>query len=154
MKASSTLTDHLTGLVEEHASALPGVSRRRMFGCDAFFREGTIFSLIWKTGRIGLKLTDEADHREVLSMKGAEPWSIGAKTMGNWVLVPEAFHDDVETLAKWVARAHAQAEALPNAARVKARVAKKKQAASATAAKKAPPKKTAGKRAPAKKARP
>ncbi len=125
MKSDASITAHLSALAGELAEGLPGVSRRRMFGCDAFFHDGSIFGLIWKTGRIGLKLTDEDDHKTLMAMKGSAPWAIGGKTMGAWVLVPESFHDDPETLSAWVRRAHAQAAPLPNGPKVKARVAKK-----------------------------
>ena len=61
---------------------------------------------MWKEGRIALKLPRSAG--ELLLSPGARPWSIGAKKMGAWVLVPESFHDDADALASWARRAHAE----------------------------------------------
>jgi TfoX/Sxy family transcriptional regulator of competence genes len=100
---------HLTELLEDASSKLAGVSRRRMFGCDALFVNGEIYALVWKTGRIGLKLPEPAAFDELMDMQGADPWKAGPKTMSHWVLVPEEFHEDSEELARWVRRAHSMA---------------------------------------------
>lgn len=113
----SDLKTFLLGLLEEAALPLPGVTRKKMFGCEALFAEGTIFALIWKEGRIGLKLPDPALATEAMALPGSEPWRAGGKVMGGWVLVPEAFHDDPAALARWVQRAHGLALAAPKKAK-------------------------------------
>lgn len=105
----SDFLKYLFELVEDASAPLPGVSHKRMFGCEAFFAEGTIYALIWKDDRIGLKLPDEASHAALAAMPGTTPWAPGGKRMGKWLLVPEGFHDDRAELAAWVRRAHAQA---------------------------------------------
>ena len=82
-----------------------------MFGCNCLFTdgksfEGKIFALVWKEGRIALKLPLSAG--ELLRQRGARPWTIGRKKMGAWVLLPESFHDDAELLRQWALRAHAE----------------------------------------------
>ncbi|MDB5096573.1 MAG: hypothetical protein JWM80_994 [Cyanobacteria bacterium RYN_339] len=109
----SDLDTFLLGLVEDAAMPLPGVRRKRMFGCDTLFAEDTIFALIWKEGRIGLKFPDPAVAAEAMALPGSAPWKAGEKVMGGWVMVPESFHDDPETLARWVQRSHALALAAP-----------------------------------------
>jgi DNA transformation protein len=99
--------------VEDASRDLPAVERRRMFGCDAWFAAGAIFALVWKHGRIGLKLPDPEAYAELFALPGAAPWTAGTKTMSGWVLVPEAFHDDPAALRAWVARAHRAALAAP-----------------------------------------
>lgn len=101
----------LVELVEESAAGLPAVTKRRMFGCDVFFAGERIFAVVWKTGRIGVKLPDPASHAEAMAASGAEPWRIGAKKMSSWVLVPEEWHDELETLRPWLRRAYAQVNA-------------------------------------------
>lgn len=109
-----SLLAHLSALVEDAAARLPRVSRKRMFGCDAFFAGERIFALVWKDGRIGVKLGEPADYEEMSGMTGAEPWSPNGKVvMGKWLLVPESMHDDAEALAEWLARAHRSALAAP-----------------------------------------
>ena len=108
------LNEHLSALVEETVAPFPDVTKRRMFGCDAFFARGAIFSLIWKDGRIGVKLTEPKDFATLMAEPGAEPWSPGGKMkMSGWVLAPESMHDDTDALEKWLVRAHAQAMSAP-----------------------------------------
>jgi TfoX/Sxy family transcriptional regulator of competence genes len=109
--------------LESAMSGLPGVAHKRMFGCDAFFREGTMFAMVWKEGRLAVKLPDDTAFAELKKVKGAAPWSPGGKmTMGSWLLVPASWNEDEDSLRPWVTRAHAQAT--PKAAKKKA--AKKK----------------------------
>lgn len=106
----SSLSEFLLSLLQEASESLPGVTPRRMFGCDALFADGAIFALIWKTGRIGLKIQDPGQFAELLALPGAERWAPGSTAMAHWVLVPESFHDDGELLETWVRRAHQQAK--------------------------------------------
>ena len=110
---STSLVDHLLSLLLDHTSGLEGVGRKKMFGCEAFFRDGAIFALVWKEGRIAVKLTDAALNSELAALDGTAPWSPGATKMGNWLLVPESFHDDDEVLETWVRRAWACAALAP-----------------------------------------
>lgn len=52
------------------AQSLPKVTWKRMFGCDAVFADGTIFGLIWKEGRIGLKLLNDSDFSKLRATSG------------------------------------------------------------------------------------
>jgi TfoX/Sxy family transcriptional regulator of competence genes len=104
--------DHLATLLhllERHAGPLAGVTRRKMFGCEAFFRDAAIFALIWKEGRIGLKLPVGASFDEAMALPGALPWRAGTMAMSHWVLVPESFHSAPKSLSRWVVRAHDEA---------------------------------------------
>lgn len=110
---------YLIELVEDSARGLADVSKRRMFGCDAYFTGEQIFILLWKTGRIGVRLPDPAAHEEALALEGAEPWQIGEKTMSHWVLLPEDFHDDGAALTPWIRQAHALARSGPAATKTR-----------------------------------
>lgn len=109
-KKSETLV-FLRERLEEATSSLAHVSQKRLFGCDGFFRDGTIFALVWKDGRIGLKLRDTERHAALAAFRGAVPWSpMGeGRAVSHWLLVPESFHDDDEALATWAREAHATA---------------------------------------------
>jgi TfoX/Sxy family transcriptional regulator of competence genes len=98
------LRTHLDDLTAE----LPQVAVRRMFGCDAFLAGGAIFAMVWREGRIGLRLPDEL-LPELRALPGADPWRHRDMVVRQWVLVPESFHDDPEGLAPWVRKAHAAA---------------------------------------------
>lgn len=131
----ATTFPHLCELVEESSRGLAGVAKRRMFGCDAYFVDDAIFALIWKDGRIGVKLTEAGDYSALMAIEGAEPWSVMAgKQMSSWVLVPEEMHDDSEALTPWVRKAVAQN---------RGRAAQKAAKAARTAAKTTPAKRTA-----------
>lgn len=103
----------LRGLLEDSVEGWPEVSWRRMFGCDAVFARGHIFGLVWKKDRLGLKIPDAAAYQALLDLPGAEPWTIGDKTMSRWVLVPESFHDDPDDLRLWAQRAYQAVVAMP-----------------------------------------
>ncbi len=113
---------HLVELVEDAAVGLARVSRKSMFGCEGFWAGTNVFSVIWKEGRIGLKITEPEAFETLMGLPGARSWKPGKVSMSGWVLVPEAFHDDPEALAPWVKKAHGLALKAP--ARVKKRKAK------------------------------
>lgn len=97
---------YLIELVEASTAGLKDISLRRLFGCDAFFVGEHIFVLLWKDGRIGVKLRDAGAHARLLALPGAEPWRMGGKVAANWVLVPEEMHDDSEALTPWIREAY------------------------------------------------
>jgi TfoX/Sxy family transcriptional regulator of competence genes len=146
---------YLIELVEDSARGLADVARRRMFGCDAYFTGEQIFVLLWKAGRIGVRLPDPAAHEKLLALDGAEPWQIGEKTMSHWVLVPEEFHDDAEALTPWIRQAHALARSGPTTAKPKpAKQPAAKQPAAKQPAAKQPARQPAAKQPAAKKPAP
>lgn len=114
-------------MVELTALRLQAVTHRKMFGCDAWFSRGQIFSLIWKTGRVAVRLPEDAAYGDAMGLSGAEAWSVAAKMkpMAHWVLLPEGYNDDDEEVGIWVKRAHQLAKpavkAKPAAKKKKAR---------------------------------
>jgi len=104
---------YLCSLLEEASSELEHVTRRGMFGGEAFFAGGKIYAFVPRIGRIGLKLPEAAAYKEMLARPGAEAWCPGAQHMSHWVLIPEAFHDDPDLLERWVRRAHQLALSRP-----------------------------------------
>lgn len=107
-------------LLDAASEHLPRVAPKQMFGCRALFADGTIFALVWKTGRVAVKLTVESDYAQLMRQPGAAPWTAGTMKMSGWVMVPSAWHDDEAKLKPWVDKAHAQALSAPK------RAAKKK----------------------------
>src|SRR5687768_13429353 len=97
-----SLDSHLKEMIDDASRGLASVTERRMFGCDAWFANGNIYSLVWD-GRIAVKITDGKQFDELRTQTGAEPWNPMKKTaMAHWILVPESFHDDEEMLSIWV----------------------------------------------------
>lgn len=103
-----TLLLELRSRLDDATGGLPGVSVQRMFGCDAFLARGAIFAMVWRDGRIGLRLPDDL-LPELRALPGADPWRHRDMVVRQWVLVPESFHDDPEGLSPWVRKAHAAA---------------------------------------------
>jgi TfoX/Sxy family transcriptional regulator of competence genes len=103
-----TLLLELRSRLDDLTTGLPQVTVRRMFGCDAFLACGAIFAMVWREGRIGLRLPD-ALLPELRALPGADPWRHREMVVRQWVLVPESFHDDPDGLAPWVRKAHAAA---------------------------------------------
>ncbi|HSP20425.1 MAG TPA: TfoX/Sxy family protein [Myxococcaceae bacterium] len=129
--------------LETLTADLPRVTMRRMFGCDAFLAGGAIFAMVWREGRIGLRLPD-ALLPELRALPGADPWRHRDMVVRQWVLVPESFHDDPHGLDPWVRKAHAAAlQRGPASTRAKA----------APAAARRPKRKKAAGRSPARKTR-
>lgn len=102
--------DELAAVLDAAANGLAGVSKKRMFGCDGLFASGNIFGLVWKLGRIGVRLPNEIAYAEAMKMPGASPWVAGTMTMSHWVLLPAVMHGDGLRLGAWVRRAHALAQ--------------------------------------------
>jgi len=98
----------LRSRLDDLTADLPQVTVRRMFGCDAFLARGAIFAMVWREGRIGLRLPDEL-LAELRALPGADSWRHRDMVVRQWVLVPESFHDDSDSLASWVRKAHAAA---------------------------------------------
>lgn len=111
---ASTQREKLLEVLRTASADLPDVIEKKMFGCEALFTTGGIFALLWKTGRIGLKLTDEKRYAALASQKGAEPWAPGAKVMRGWVLVAPKL-EEPKALAPWLAEAHAMASDVKSA---------------------------------------
>ena len=95
----------LLPLLEEACEALPH-TRRAMFGGHGFFAPtGGMFAAIVDDG-IALKFADETTRAE-LESSGGHAWKYAEKmTMKEWILVPERFYDEPQTLAEWARRAH------------------------------------------------
>ena len=111
-------------LLEDACARLAHTTRAMFGGHGLFAPNGGMFAGIVDDDRIVLKLARDPERAELLSEGGA-PWVYDGKTtMKDWIVVPDRFYDEPETLAAWAKRAHAIA----------------------------PPKKAKGAKAPAKKA--
>jgi TfoX/Sxy family transcriptional regulator of competence genes len=133
--------EELGAALDRAAAGLMGVTKKRMFGCDGLFANGNVFGLVWKEGRIGVRLPNEIAYAEAMKMPGSSPWQAGTMTMSHWVLVPEVFHADASRLGAWVRRAHALAYSAPKRpVAAAAKVLKPAKTAKKKAAKRAPKK--------------
>lgn len=117
-----TARAELLQLLRTSTASLPDVIEKKMFGCEAFFTMGTIFALVWKTGRIALKLPALDRYQALASQKGAEPWTAGTKVMSGWILVPPKL-EEPRALAPWLKEAHAFAGVAIAPPRAKKKVA-------------------------------
>ena len=93
-------------ILNSATEGLSKISSKKMFGCHAIWADGNVFALVWKHGRIGVKLPEEARYEKLMSLSGAEPWKAGPMKMAHWVLVPESFHSKSAELKNWASQAH------------------------------------------------
>jgi hypothetical protein len=92
--------------VEEHLLQWQGVAKRKIFGHDGFYVEGRLFAFVGDRG-IVLK-PPVAERAAVRALDGADGWSPdpGAdRGKANWITVPCADEDAVETLLPYLAHA-------------------------------------------------
>ena len=111
--AESPDLSRLKALFDGAMAGLDGVVAKRLFGCDGYFVGGNIFGLVWKEGRLGLRLDDEAAYAELAGTIGAEPWAVSGRVMRHWVLLPQAWHAQPAKLRAWSKRAWTGAVAKP-----------------------------------------
>lgn len=105
-------TAELEGILTSITADFSNVTAKKMFGCHALWAKGNVFALVWKHGRIGLKLPDDASYSELIGVTGSEPWKAGPMKMAHWVLVPESFHTKLTHLKSWATKAHDQCSVL------------------------------------------
>lgn len=110
---SKELITELENILNTVAAGFPKVAGKKMFGCHALWANGAVFALVWKTGCIGVKLTEPGEYNKLLSTSGAAPWKAGSMTMSHWVLVPESYHGKKAELGGWLKKAHAVALTAP-----------------------------------------
>lgn len=105
-KASKEEIAALEAIINLAAVGLAKTKAKRMFGCHALFANDAVFGLVWKEGRIGVRLPREIEFTKLMAFSGASPWKAGSMTMSHWVLVPPTMHKEKSKLAKWVGLAH------------------------------------------------
>jgi hypothetical protein len=112
-EASSMELTRLKAAWDGALAGLENVHPKRLFGCDAWFAGGNIFALVWKEGRLGLRLSDPELYAEAMGLPGAEAWVMDEGPVKHWVLLPQAWHEQTPTLRFWGRKAHALAQARP-----------------------------------------
>ena len=92
---------------EELFSVVPDTNIKKMFGGIGAFRQGVMYALALKDGRISLK----ADEETIAEFKaeGCEEWSHERKDgkrvyMGYWY-IPERLTDDPDEMSTWAMKA-------------------------------------------------
>jgi TfoX/Sxy family transcriptional regulator of competence genes len=104
MTSKKVSVEEMTRLKATFDGAMAGlrdVEPKRLFGCDGYFVNGNIFGLVWKEGRLGLRLSDTSKQAEVLALPGAGPWKAGPMVMRHWVLLPPDWHRKPAVLKLW-----------------------------------------------------
>lgn len=100
---------------------------KRMFGGHGFFVPGgAMFAGIVHDDRIVLKFAYGSARDELIAV-GGHPWTYEGRdktaTMHQWIVVPDAFYDDTDTLHSWLVRAYDLAP--PNPSNSKAKTARR-----------------------------
>jgi hypothetical protein len=91
-----------------------GVMSKRMFGTDAWFVHGNIFSIIDTAKQsIGLRFTEPMLHNEARALKGSSDFAPGGEPMKHWVIMPPALSADEAKLEPYLKIAYQLASILP-----------------------------------------
>jgi TfoX/Sxy family transcriptional regulator of competence genes len=94
----------------------PRAELRRMFSYPCAYLNGNMFAGLFQD-MFWVRL-DEASRAELLEIPGAKPFEpMPGRAMKEYVVVPEAWHEDLPTLCGWVERARDYAATLPPRAR-------------------------------------
>jgi TfoX/Sxy family transcriptional regulator of competence genes len=101
-------------LLKTLTKSFEDVTAKKMFGCYALWVKDNVFALVWKEGRIGVKLPSDTSYSTLMRMAGAGPWKAGPMTISHWVLVPPMFHLKTIELSKWLLKAYNECAALEN----------------------------------------
>jgi TfoX/Sxy family transcriptional regulator of competence genes len=125
-KASVEEMTRLKATFDGAMAHLKHVEPKRLFGCDGYFVNGNIFGLVWKEGRLGVRLTDEVKQAEALAVPGAAPWKAGPMVMRHWVLLPPDWHKKPAVLKQWARLAYELALERPEKAAVTRKLVTKK----------------------------
>ncbi len=106
-KPDEASKEFFRALVPEH----PDVTVRPMFGQVSAFVHGNMFMGLFGA-EVVLRLPD--DEREQVTDAGGRPFEpMPGRRMTGYVIVPEAWRDQLDTLSSWVDRALTFAEQLP-----------------------------------------
>ena len=90
----------------------PGVVKRPMFGCPAYFVNGNMVAGAHQDSII-LRLASE-DRAELLAQPGATPFTpMPGRTMKEYVAVPPAIHESEEAFGPWIEKALEYTASLP-----------------------------------------
>jgi hypothetical protein len=90
----------------------PGTTEKRLFGGHAFLRGGHLATSAYKDGGLMIRC-GEADWAAFTAEPGARPMLRKDKPVSGWVLIAADAVQHEASLARWVARGVAHAEAQP-----------------------------------------
>lgn len=99
-------TEILRATLDSAVEDLADIGWKRMFGCDAVFHDDTIFGLVWKEGRIGLKFTDGEEFESRMALEGSDRWGPGGRMTKHWILISETIATDAKLLKEWARISH------------------------------------------------
>lgn|SRR5690554_1962939 len=97
----SFAADELSDRVRDHFANIPGIVERKMFGGRAFMRDGNMVVGIMSDGGL-LARVGKDGYADALARPGCRPMTMGARTMGGFVVVEGDVLEDDETLADWL----------------------------------------------------
>ncbi|MBU1176610.1 MAG: TfoX/Sxy family protein [Alphaproteobacteria bacterium] len=90
----------------------PGIVEKKMFGAMAFMIDGNMLVAPMKGGNLLVRVGKHA-HDAALARPGAQPMTMGDRTMSGFVEVGGDVLEDDAALEEWIARADAFVATLP-----------------------------------------
>ena len=106
--ASEELSDRIRGHLGPH----PAITEQKMFGGRCFMLNGNMLVCPMKDGGLLVRVGKEG-FDAALARPGAQPMTMGARTMSGFIEVSGDTIEDDEVLLDWIELARSFVEALP-----------------------------------------
>lgn len=108
----SLASDELSDRVRTHLGPHPGVGEQKMFGGRCFMLDGNMLVCPMKDGGMLVRVGKDG-YDAALTLPGARPMTMGARTMVGFVEVTGDVLEDDEVLLDWIELARSFVATLP-----------------------------------------
>ncbi|MBL1294618.1 MAG: hypothetical protein COB61_012220 [Thiotrichales bacterium] len=103
---SKQLNTDLFDMIAKEMAEYSAIGTGKFFGLDVLKVQGETFAMVWKEGRVGVKILNKELNAKLVSTKEANHWVTSGKTMSQWVLAPYEYNEDITALKKWLLLAY------------------------------------------------
>ncbi len=103
---SKQLNTDLFDMIAKEMAEYSAIGTGNFFGLDVLKVQGETFAMVWKEGRVGVKILNKELNAKLVSTKEANHWVTSGKTMSQWVLAPYEYNEDITALKKWLLLAY------------------------------------------------
>lgn len=108
----SLASEELSDRIRQHLGPHPAVSEQKMFGGRCFMLSGNMLVCPMKDGGLLVRVGKDG-YDAALTMPGAGPMTMGARTMSGFVEVSGDVLEDDEVLLDWIELARGFVDTLP-----------------------------------------
>jgi TfoX/Sxy family transcriptional regulator of competence genes len=108
----SLASEDLSDRIRDHLGPHPAVTEQKMFGGRCFMLDGNMLVCPMKDGSLLVRAGNDG-YDAALALPGAQPMTMGAKTMSGFVQVTGDVLEDDDVLLAWIERARSFVATLP-----------------------------------------